>query len=269
MSVITISRGTFSGGLMLAECLGARLGYRIIGRDLIVEKAALSGISQDVLRDALQKPPSFLERLKHSKYIYLALIQAALSEEVRSGKVVYHGNAGHLLLRSAPVLRTRIIAPLEFRIKMAQERFNLNRAQALEHIQRMDNDRKKWTQYIYGVDWTDPAIYDIVLNLENMTVPDACDVLAELVQKDRFALNPESQAALNDLALASRIRANLAMNTSTEDLEVEVLARSGSVTIQGKVSSRYQCREIERIAKAVPGVKELSVQGCAHSSENE
>ena len=269
MSVITISRGTFSGGLMLAERLGERLGYRTVGRDTIVEKAALSGISQDVLRDALQKPPSFLERLKHSKYIYLAVIQAALGDEVRSGKVVYHGNAGHLLLRSAPVLRTRIIAPLEFRIKMAQARLNLGRAQALEHIQKMDNDRKKWTSYIYGVDWTDPSIYDIVLNLEYMTVNDACDVIAELVRKDRFALNPESQAMLNDLALASRIRANLAMNTFTEDLEVEVQARSGAVHIQGKVSSRYQCREIERIAKAVPGVKELSVEGCPHSLQNE
>ena len=165
MSVITISRGTFSGGLMLAECLSARLGYRSIGRDLIVEKAAVSGISQDVLLKALQKPPSFLERLHHSKYIYLALIQAALSEEVRTGSVVYHGNAGHLLLKGAPVLRTRIIAPMKFRVEMAQERLNLTAAQAIEHIQRMDNERRKWTQYIYGVDWTDPSLYDIVLNL--------------------------------------------------------------------------------------------------------
>jgi cytidylate kinase len=267
MSVITISGGTFSGGLMLAECLSKRLGYRIVGRDVIVQKAALSGISQDILRDALLKPPSFLERLKHSKYIYLALIQAALSEEVRLGKVVYHGNAGHLLLKGAPVLKTRIIAPREFRLKMAQERLQLNRTQAQDHIQNMDNDRKKWTQYIYGVDWTDPSLYDIVLNLESVTVADACDVIAELVTKDRFALTPESQALLEDLALASRIRANLAMNTSTEDLEVEVQAQAGSVSILGKAPSRYQCREIERIAKAVPGVQKLNIRGCPEGNE--
>ncbi len=266
MSVITISRGTFSGGLLLAECLSARLGYRSIGRDAIVERAAASGISQDVLRNALQKPPSFLERIKHSKYIYLALIQAALSEEVRSGGVIYHGNAGHLLLKGAPVLRCRIIAPMEFRIKMAQERLSLSRAQAMEHIQRMDNDRKKWTQYIYGVDWTDPSLYDIVLNLEYLTVQDACDVLAELSTKERFALGPESQAGLNDLALASRIRANLATNTSTEDLEVEVLSSAGSVSINGKFASRYQYLEVERIARAVPGVKELTIHGLASSA---
>jgi hypothetical protein len=66
-----------------------------------------------------QATASFLERYRHKKYIYLALIQAALAEEVRTGKVVYHGNAGHLLLPGGtPVLRTRIIAPLEFRVTM-------------------------------------------------------------------------------------------------------------------------------------------------------
>lgn len=267
MSVITISGGTFSGGLMLAECLSKRLGYRIISRDVIVQKAALSGVPQDILRDALQKPPSFLDRLKHSKYIYLALIQAALSEEVRLGKVVYQGHVGHLLLKGAPVLRARIIAPPEFRLKMAQERLQMNRAQAQDHIRNIDNDRKKWTQYIYGVDWTDPSLYDVVLNLETITVADASDVIAELVTKDRFVLTPESQALLEDLALAGRIRANLAMNTSTEDLEVEVQARAGSVSILGKTPSRYACGEIERIAKAVPGVQKLNIRGCPEESE--
>jgi len=39
MAVITISRGSFSGGKMLAECLAEKLGYRCIDRDVIVEKA--------------------------------------------------------------------------------------------------------------------------------------------------------------------------------------------------------------------------------------
>jgi hypothetical protein len=266
MSVITVSRGTFSGGLMLAESLADRLGYRSVGRDAIVERAALSGISQAVLLDALQKPPSLLERLKHSKYLYLALIQAALCEEVRLGKAVYHGNAGHLLLKDAPVLRARIIAPHAMRLEMAQKRLNLTRAQAAEHIQRMDSDRKKWTQYIYGVDWTDPSLYDIVLNLEYVSVQDARDTLAELVTKARFALTAESLAALEDLALASRIRANLATNTSTEDLEFEVTARAGCVSIKGKISSGYQYSEVQRIARAVKEVKDLNIQGLAPSS---
>src|SRR5579863_10172382 len=151
MSVITISRGAFSGGELLAECLSHELGFRCVDREVIVERAAAHGVSQEELRDALQRPPTLLERIQHKKYLYLVLIQAALIEEVRTGKAVYHGNAGHLLLRGGPhILRVRIIAPVEFRLNMAQDRLKLTRAEALDYITRADNDRRKWTQYLYG-----------------------------------------------------------------------------------------------------------------------
>ena len=101
MSVITISRGSFSGGKTLAECLAEKLGYRCIGRETIVERAAASGVSHEELLDALLKPPGFLERFQHKRYQYLTLFQAALAEEVKNGNVVYHGNAGHLMLKGA------------------------------------------------------------------------------------------------------------------------------------------------------------------------
>ncbi len=121
MSVITISRGSFSGGKTLAECLAVKLGYRCIGRETIVERAAAGGVSHDELLAALLKPPGFLERFGHKRYQYLTVFQAALAEEVRDGNVVYHGNAGHLMLKGAPpVLRIRIIAPIEMRLATAR-----------------------------------------------------------------------------------------------------------------------------------------------------
>ena len=223
MSVITISRGSFSGGKMLAECLSRTLGFRCIDRDVIVESAAARGVSQEELLDALQKPPTFIERLQHKKYVYLALIQAALTEEVRTGKAVYHGNAGHLLLKGSPhVLRIRIIAPLEFRLQMAQDRLKLSRNEAIAYIHQMDQDRRKWTQYLYGVDWGDPALYDVVLNLEHMNIREACTGISTLVRQRCFEFTPEDQAAMDDLALASRVRADLAVNGPTSHLELDV-----------------------------------------------
>ncbi len=264
MSVITISRGSFSGGKLLAECLARRLGYRCIDRDVIVERAAASGISQEDLRDALEKPPGFLDRFSHKKYIYLALIQAALAEEVRTGKAIYHGLAGHLLLRAGPqILRTRIIAPLEFRIGMAQARLKLDRDQAITYIERMDQQRRKWTQFLYGVDWGDPSLYDIVLNLETIDMEEACHVIATTAHERCFAFTPECQGAMDDLALSSRVRANLALNGSTSNLEVEVAAHGGVVSVKGRLISVDQLEEVERVARAVPGVTELNLNELA------
>jgi cytidylate kinase len=262
--VITISRGSFSGGKMLAECLARRLGYRCIDRDVIVERAAASGVSQEALRDALEKPPGFLDRFNHNKYVYLALIQAALTEEVRTGQAIYHGLAGHLLLRAGPhILRTRIIAPLEFRVRMAQARLKLARDEAVSYIQKMDQQRRKWTQFLYGVDWGDPALYDIVLNLDHIAIEEACHIIAAMAHERCFEFTPDCQALMNDLALASRIRANLALNGPTSNLEVEVVARGGAVSIKGRLASMDQFEEVEKIAWAAPGVTELNLDELA------
>jgi len=264
MSVITISRGSFSGGKMFAECLSQRLNYRCVDRDVIVERAAAHGVSQEELRDALQKPPTFLERLQHKKYLYLVLIQAALAEEVRTGKAVYHGNAGHLLLKGGPhILRVRIIAPMEFRLKMAQERLKFSRAEAVDYIAKMDQDRRKWTQYLYGVDWGDPSLYDIVLNLEYVSIPEACKTVATLARQKCFEFTPCCQAAMDDLVLASRVRAELALADSTSHLEFDVEAKKGVVRLHGAVSNMRDVDEIKRIAAAVPGVAMLNLDELA------
>lgn len=255
MPVITISRGSFSGGKLLAECLASKLGYRCIDRDLIVERAAAYGVSQDDIRTALEKPPKFLGQSKHTRYVYLALIQAALTQEVWNGEAVYHGLAGHLLLAGIPhVLRTRIIAPMEYRIRMVEERLKLPHTEAIAHIEKIDQERRKWTHFLYGVDWGDSSLYDVVLNLQHMTIEDACEVVCSMAKLKSFEVTPECQQAMDDVALASRIRANLAIDPSTSDLELEVAAHSGSVSINGELLSANQANEIRRIAKAVPGV---------------
>jgi len=249
---------------MLAEAVAKRLGYRSIDRDQIIGKAAAWGVSQDDLRTALEKPPTFLGQSQHTKYIYLAFIQAALTEEVRSGNVIYHGLAGHLLLGKGPhVLRTRIIAPMEFRISKVQDRLKFNRKEAIAYIEEMDEDRRKWTQFLYGVDWRDASLYDIVLNLEQMSLEEACEVICSASRLRCFEFTRESQRALDDLARASRVKANLAMNPATSDFQFEVAAQGGSVSIKGDIVSPDQIKKVANIARTVPGVTEVHLDELA------
>jgi cytidylate kinase len=261
MSVITISKGSFSNGQMLAECLSRSLGYRAVDRDVIVERAAAHGVSQDELRDALLKAPTFLERIQHKKYLYLVLMQAALIEEVKCGKAVYHGNAGHLLLKGCPhILRVRIIAPLEQRVSVAQERLKLSRAEALDYIAQGDQNRRKWAQYLYGVDWADPAAYDVVLNLESMEIPDACRAISTLARQKCFQFTPACQSAMEELALASRVRVELALQEATAKLEVEVIARDHAVRVIGSASGMLEVEDVRRTVSAVPGVETVNLE---------
>ncbi len=265
MSVVTISRGTFSGGKRLAECLAERLKYRCVDRDAIVEKAAAWGVSHAELRAALEKPPSFLERFRYKRYLYLALVQAALTEEVRGGDVVYHGHCGHLLLKGGtPVLRARIIAPLEYRISMAQDRLRLSYNEVVAYVKKMDNDRRKWAQYLYGVDWEDASLYDLVINLEYIDIEQACNILASTVTQGKcFHFDKKCQATMDDLARASRIKAELALNPGTSNLELDVLCEEGDVRVKGKVYDTDQIEQIARIARDVEGVTRVDLDELA------
>ena len=261
MAVITISRGSFSGGKRLAECAAGKLGYRCIDRDVIVRKAAAYGVSEEEVRNALEKPPTFWDRFKHTKYVYLALIQAALTEEVSPGKAIYHGHAGHLLLHGVGhVMRTRIIAPMAIRVKAVQERLNVGEDAAMSYIQRMDQDRLRWAQYLYGVDWGNPAFYDLVLNLEHLDVCQACEIIAAMARLESFRETDESRAAMQDLTLASRVRANLALAPETKGLEVDVTARAGAITVSGEPVGRDRLPDIEAVVRRVPGVSDLSIE---------
>jgi cytidylate kinase len=248
---------------MLAENLAHELDYRCVDRDAIVERAtADSGVTAEQLKQALDVPPSFLDRFRHKRYLYLALIQAALTEEVRDGKAVYHGHAGHLLLKGGgPVFRVRIIASLEFRIAMAEQRLGLSRREVIAYINKVDEERKKWVRYLYGIDWSDPSLYDMVLNLEHLDLDYACNVISAAIRSQKcFQPTAECLAATDNLALASRVRAQLALNPPTSGLEFEVTAAAGKVAVKGKIATVDQIDEIERVARGVEGVTVISLE---------
>ncbi len=258
MPILTISRGSFSGGKLLAENVARRLRYRCIDRDEIIQKAAAWGVSQEALRNAIEKPPSFLGQSQHTKYIYLAFIQAALTAEVRSGDAIYHGLAGHLLLGRGPhVLRIRIIAPMDFRAAKVGERLGYGRKEAIAYIEKMDEDRRRWTRFLYDVDWADASLYDLVLNLEQMSLEEASDAIVTVAQMKCFEFNAESRRAIEDLALASQVKAHLAMDPATSDLQFEVTAEGDTVAIKGDIVSPAQAKRIGEIARAVDGVGQV------------
>ncbi len=260
MSLVAISRGSFSGGKLLAECVATRLNYHCIDRDVVVQRASTRGVSPSNLLAALETPPtSALYSLNHRKYIYLVLVQAAIAEEVSSGNAVYHGMVGHCLFQgNFTALRVRVIAPMEYRIQMAQERMRLGRPEATAYIAKMDDQRSKWTKYLYGVDWEDPSLYDLVLNLQKLSVEQAGRIVAGIVMEGGFELDATQKAAMDDFVLATRVRAALARDPMTNNLEVEVQSRAGRVTIKGDFCEQNQ--DLQRVAAAVPNVLTVSLE---------
>jgi cytidylate kinase len=258
MSIITISRGSFSGGQTLAERVAERLAYRCLSREVLVEAAATYGVPEPALAQFLDTIPGLWERLTRSRRLYLIFLQAVMCERALPGRLVYHGQAGHLLLPGiGHVLKVRLIAPLDVRIRAVMAREGVGRDAALMYIQRVDEERLRRLRYLFQVDWRDPALYDVVLNLEHMTLETAVDVVLFMAQHPEYQPTPASTKALQDLTLSCRVQAAVAAHSTTRGIEVEAQADDGVVRVRGSVHAAELLEEILELVQTVPGVKEV------------
>jgi cytidylate kinase len=259
MAIVTISRGTFSGGKTLAECLGTQLNYPVLSREeALVEASRSYGISVEEVDSALEEPPHFWQQVPGKRIAYLKCFTAVLLQRAASGNLIYHGNAGHLLIGGiSHVLRVRVIANTEFRIQAATEQLKCSRDEAIAYIDRVDRKRRKWAQFLYGVEWDDPALYDVILNLERMEIDSACMTLSQMVDLGDYRVTPASHQSQEDLLLSSRVWIALARDEQTKAAFVKVFADRGQVTVQGKAGSSKVVDAVPLVAGKVPGVKEV------------
>jgi cytidylate kinase len=261
MAVITISRGTFGGVKEMAECLSTQLGYRLVTREQLLSATAKAfGATEGQLESALLHRPGFLEGRGLRRLRYINCVQAAIAKEVQGDNVVYHGQAGHLLLKGLPHhLRVRVVANMEFRIESVVTRCNMTRERAVEYIRELDQERDNWVRWVYGIDSNDPSTYDMVINLERIPVPTACAVVAETAKRD-FQTTPEAQRKADDLALASEIRARIGMDKSIADERIVVSAEDGVITLNADARRLAEAEQVKAMALKIEGVKEVQLR---------
>jgi cytidylate kinase len=259
MAIITVSRGTFSGGKAFGECLGKQLGYPVLSReDVLAEAARTYGISEEEVNSALGDPPPFWQQVPGKRLAYLQCLTAVLLQKAEKGNLVYHGNAGHFLLGSiSHVLRVRVIASMEFRIRAAREQLKCGREEAIDYIEKVDKKRRKWARLLYGVEWDEPSLYDVVLNLDRMSIDNACLSISRMVEQGDFRVTPGSHKAQEDLLLAGAVWIALAKDDRTKATFVKVVADGGRVTIKGNAASGKAVDAIPLVAQQVQGVKEV------------
>jgi cytidylate kinase len=258
MSIIAISRGTFQGGEDLAKRLAERLGYQCIGREVILQEAWEHGLPAGEFTAATEKAPWLWERLVGERVAYLTFVRAALCEYAREGNLIYHGHLGHLLLPGiSHVIGVRLIADMEFRIKSVMQKQNLTRPEAITYIERRDKERLQWTRLLYDVDWDDPRLYDVVLNLSRMRLATACETVARMTEQEEFKPTAESVKAMQDLTLHSRVLAALVRDFRTRAADLSLTADDGIVTIKGTTQLPGVVELVPSVARQVEGVKEV------------
>jgi cytidylate kinase len=256
MPIITISRGICSGGTQLAELLHDKLGWPVLGQEDISTAAAKSyRMSEEELRRGLYLPANFYERFTDRKTRYLLATQATIAGLLDDGNGIYHGLAGQFLfqnLRNA--FKARIVAPMSLRVENAALRKGLTRHDAARHIREADEHRHLWGRQIFDADVNDPDLYDLVVNLEKVSLATAANLIAEIMQGRDRRPTTESIQEFDDFALEKRIKAELFFNSPFTPEIAQVSVRNGDVHLTGGRSFGEVRSKLVAFTGQIPGV---------------
>jgi cytidylate kinase len=205
MGVITISRGSYSKGKEIAEKLAQKLKYDCISREILLEASEQFNVKEAKLIRALHDAPSFFDRFKHGKEKFTAFIHEVFLGHIQKDNVVYHGLAGHYFTRGIPnVLKVRINSTIEDRIKEEMKRENISEQEARYLLIKDDEERRKWGISLYGIDTKNCELYDVVLQIDNLKVNDAVEILFNIASRPCFQTTPESRMISKDRFLAAK-----------------------------------------------------------------
>jgi cytidylate kinase len=215
MSVIVISKGSYSHGGKVARKVAQSLGYDCISRDILLDTSKRFNISELRLIRAIEDAPSFLDKYTFGREKYIKYIKSAILNALAKGKVIYHGFAGHFFVSDiSHVLKVRIIADMEERIAYMMKRENVSKEDAVQLVKKVDEERTKWSLKLYGIDTWDTRLYDLVINIGKITLDHAVDLICQTVQQKAFKPTAESQKQIEKLAKEALLEAKDTNNIS-------------------------------------------------------
>lgn len=270
MPVIFLSRGTMSGVHLLVDCLHNKTGIRCISREDLEKDVNKHGEIAIRVLEKLAKAPSAYDQFSELRWPYLILMRKALLEEIRHDNVVYHGYSSHLLLPSfRHFVRVRIEAPVEMRVTLTMQRLSCNEEKAREYITNADDHRVKWARFMYAYDIRNTMLYDLVLNLDRVTLEAACGILECIMAQEDFQASPESRAEVERLYIATKIEELLVTDPRTASLEISADVHDDGIRLTGPYVEDAERTTIMEIVQSVFGTGHIRYNpGYASRFEN-
>lgn len=256
MAIITIYQGASGSGEELANAVSESVGYGCIDREVLLEASLRYDIPEAKLNDIVERDPSWWQRLDMKPY--RLAFQAAFCDLIAASGgdgIVYHGHLGHgLIPHLKHVLRVLLTAPMEMRVEQVRLRQHLSEAAARRYVEEVDKARTRRLIALFDADWRDSSRYDLVLNLGRMSVEAARRMIVQASRLDDYQITPASKQAFEDFALATRVRALLALDDEMPKSRLEVKASGGRVAVSGLVPIWVSQDSLVKRIEKTPGV---------------
>lgn len=183
MPIVTMSREMGSGGNHVAQAVAERLGLRLAGREIINQAAIQAGVPEVALSEIDELGLLGMRPRREALRIYHETAAELVGKLADEGDLLFIGRAGQMILGGRPgVLHVRVIAPRAMRIERVQTECHVSAEAATARIDISDQTRAAYLRRHYRVRWDDPALYDLILNMAQMSIPAAVELVCLAAQ---------------------------------------------------------------------------------------
>ena len=261
MTIVAISREMGSWGYEIGAAVAKALHFEYVNRQILLEAAHAHGVPEAKLVEAVERHPSLWQRFDAERRRYLTFLEAAYYAFAERGNLVTASRSGPFFVQDVRhALTVRIMAPVEVRVRRVMAQEGIDQKTAAAKVRAYDREMSGRIEYLFGVDWTRPEHYDLVLNTRDDTWEFYTDVLVAAARHPRYQPTPESRQRIRDLSLAAQVRAAIATDQGTEHLTVEVTAQTGHVVLKAVVFNPAVLEAVAEVAKRVPGVTSVACE---------
>ena len=257
MYFITLCRQMGAKGTDIEKLVAKELHYNFYDTEDVEKKAKELGFLDDI-REVDDKPPSLFKQIfSRQPEFWLDRLSTVIYDLTRRGSAVLLGRGGNMLLRSIPqALHVRVIASKETRIKNLLER-GYKRKDAVSFMVKSDYERSSFLWFAFRQDWYDPELYDLVLNMDSLTVGAAVDMIlcAARLRESQYRRNEIS--SLDLLELASRVSVALTKSGFPAGYVSPLVNAPGKVRLTGVVQIHREKLAAELTALKVEGIESV------------
>ena len=183
--IITIGRQLAAGGSEVGKKLSQQLKMRYFDKELLLEMARSSGISEKFFERADEHYNPFLYALD-SQAPQLFQVQCDVMRRLaKESDCVFVGRCADFILRDEPKrLDVFLMADMEDRIKRVMKTENMSADEALEHIETAEKHRAEYYNFYTNKQWGEAKSYHLCLNTSLLSI-DGC---VEMIEKATAAL---------------------------------------------------------------------------------
>ena len=181
--IITVSREFGARGAALAAELGKRTGFKVWDKDLLQAIAEEGGTEERLLASLDEHRRKAIDDAMHgllmgskrtNTHYFRTLIRVVHTIETHGNSIIV-GRGANYISKAQDVLRVRVVAPFEARVKGYAEREGLTENEARKRVKARDEDRDDFIRHHFRREHGDAFDYDMVLNSATFSLEQMAD----------------------------------------------------------------------------------------------